>query len=84
MLTTNEGTIRTEYAQIVSEYHEIRAEQFNVYTYSGKQCRRSNMSSTDLLNNHFNNEALACFLNNVTSKDLVNVIYVRWQPIEMV
>ena len=38
------------------------------------QCRRSNMSSTDLLNNHFNNEALACFL-NVTSKDLGNVIY---------
>ena len=30
------------------------------------QCRRSNISSTDLLNNHFN---------NVTCKDLANVIY---------
>ena len=33
------------------------------------------MSSTDLLNNCFNNEAFASFLNNVTSKDLTNVIY---------
>ena len=37
MLTTNEGTIRTEYAQIVYEYHEISAEQFNVYMYSAYQ-----------------------------------------------
>ena len=33
------------------------------------------MSCTDLLNNHFNNEALASFLNNVTSENLANVIY---------
>ena len=41
----------------------------------GLSGRRSNMSSTDLLNNRFNNEAFASFLNNVTSKDLTNVIY---------
>ena len=39
------------------------------------ECRRSNMCSTDLLNNRFNNEAFASFLNNVTSKDVTNVIY---------
>ena len=52
---------------IYEERHRVRL--------SFKLCRRSNMSSTDLLNNHFNNEALACFLNNVTSEDLANVIY---------
>ena len=37
--------------------------------------RRSNKSSSDLLNNRSNNEGFACFLNNVTSKDLTQVIY---------